>query len=97
MTEEKDRKELLAKLLGIANGVRKAVLLGNKRIEEAIIEEAIMESHFDKTDAACLLEFIEMFMHGHDMNEIFDALQVSSELADRLSNMEGLHWDIASP
>ncbi|RLB67009.1 MAG: hypothetical protein DRH04_08580 [Deltaproteobacteria bacterium] len=86
---ENERDRLLAELLGIANSVRKAVLLGNERIEKVIDA-----SPFDHAYCACLLEFISMFMHGHDRDEIFDTLQVSPELAVRLTNMKSLQWDI---
>jgi len=89
MKPENEHEKLLAELLGIANGVRKAVLLGRARIENVIAE-----SPFDRTYCACLLEFVEMFMHGHDQQEIFDALQVSPELADKLRNMKLLCWEL---
>jgi len=176
---ESERDRLLAELIGIANGVRKAVLLGNEKIEKVIDtrqkttatcsgdecrpkdlstipssvlprslgrlawsrerealsrvksqehelkqlyvgtdcveltpvdmkplmvesgspvacsgEEVTDASPFDHAYCACLLEFISMFMHGHDRDEIFDTLQVSPELAARLTNMESLEWEI---
>ena len=86
---DSEHEKLSAELLGIANGVRKVVLLGNERIEKAIAE-----SSFDRTYCACLLEFVEMFMHGYEREEIFDALQVSPELVERLTNMETLQWTL---
>ncbi len=79
MTEEDDRQELLGTLLGIASGVRKVVVHGNKRITEVIAA-----STFDESYCVCLLEYIEMYMSGADKDVIFDALQVSPELATKL-------------
>ena len=86
MTEQDDDKELGIKVLAIANVVRKVVLLGNKKIAEAI-----EESPFDEHEVAALTEFVDMFAQGYHKEHIVESLKISPELVERLDRMN-LNW-----
>ena len=85
MTEQEDM-EFGAKIFVIANATREAVLLGNKKIEEAI--EA---SPYDEYELESLIEFANLFMQGYEKEYIIDRLQISPELVERVDK-HNLCW-----
>lgn len=85
MTEQED-KLFGAKIIGIANVVRRVVLFGNERIAEEI--EA---SPYDEYELTSLIEFVDLLMQGYEKEYIIGRLQISSELVERFDKV-GLNW-----
>ena len=83
---EQDDRDLGAKVIAIANVVRKAVLLGNEKISEAIAE-----SPFDAHGVEALTQFTDMFMQGYQKEHIIESLNISTELVERLDKHD-LCW-----
>lgn len=83
---EQDDKLFGAKILGIASGVRRVVLFGNKRIADEI--EA---SHYDEYEVMPLIELADLLMQGYEKEYIIDRMQMPPELVERFDKMD-LNW-----
>ena len=82
-----ERKRVFAEIMGVANGVRRTVQHGVKRMS-AVIDSV----EYDHDGTMELIEFASLFAHGYDMEEIADIMQLPESAIKAISDNRLLRW-----